>query len=160
MGLVWAGNPGHKNDHNRSVPLSALAPLAAIDGIGFFSLQKGPGAGQLTEVPAGLKTVNLGEQLTSFADTAAVIANLDLVIAVNTAVAHLAGGMGKPVFLLVPFAPDWRWLLARTDSPWYPTMRLFRQPRPGDWPSVIASLADCLRSAAERGTGGAPQPPH
>ncbi len=131
VGLVWAGNPDHKNDRNRSVPVEDLALLVDIPGISFYSLQK-------DRELAG--TENLGIALTDFADTAAAIANLDLVISVDTSVAHLAGAMGKPVWTLLPFMPDWRWMIGRDDSPWYPNMRLFRQTEPKNWECVIARV--------------------
>jgi len=148
VGLAWAGSRAHKNDRNRSLPLAALAPLAQVPGMHFYSLQK---AATETAPPPGMKIIDLTAELQDFADTAALIANLDLVIAVDTAVAHLAGAMGKPVWTLLPFAPDWRWLLAREDSPWYPTMRLFRQPAIGDWDSVIQQVAQALAGWVQRG---------
>jgi len=140
VGLAWAGNPDHKNDRLRSLPLASLAPLADVPNVRFYSLQKGAAAAEAGAPTAGLELIDLTEDLRDFADTAALIANLDLVIAADTAVAHLAAAMGQPVWTLLPFAPDWRWLLDRSDSPWYPTMRLFRQPRLMDWAPVIADL--------------------
>jgi len=140
VGLAWAGSPQHMNDSNRSLALSTLAPLGAVSGATYVVLQKGPAAAQAATPPAGMKLVELGAELGDFADTAAVIANLDLVIAVDTAVAHLAGALGKPVWLLLPFAGEWRWLEGRADSPWYPTMRLFRQPQPGAWAEVLEGV--------------------
>ena len=144
MGIVWAGNPGHGNDRYRSVRLEDFAALAGIDGIAWFGLQKGRdeerwSCGSFTLDP-------LGSEIGNFADTEAIIAQLDLVIAVDTAIVHLAGAMGMPVWTLLPFVPDWRWLLGRGDSPWYPTMRLFRQPTTGDWASVFAQVARELRA--------------
>jgi hypothetical protein len=110
-----------------------------------ISLQKGAAAAEARTPPAGMELIDVAEELKDFADTAALLANLDLVIAVDTAVVHLAGAMGKPVWTLLPFAPDWRWLLDRSDSPWYPTMRLFRQPSIGDWDSVIAEVREQLQ---------------
>ncbi len=144
VGLVWAGNKMHKNDRNRSMALSALAPLARLQGVSFYSLQKGGQADQAKNPPNGLQLTDWTEELNDFSDTAALIANLDLVISVDTAVAHLAGAMGKPVWVLLPFAPDWRWMLEREDSPWYPTMRLFRQPTIGDWDNVMRQVVDAL----------------
>jgi tetratricopeptide (TPR) repeat protein len=144
VGLAWAGNPAHKNNHNRSIPLARMAPLGQAPGARFFSLQKGEAAAETQTPPPGMELVDWTEELKDFADTAALIANLDLVIAVDTAVVHLAGAMGKPVWTLLPYVPDWRWLLERQDSPWYPTMRLFRQPSSGDWDSVITRVADAL----------------
>jgi ADP-heptose:LPS heptosyltransferase len=142
VGLVWAGRPTHKNDHNRSLSLKALMPLANVNGVRFICLQQGEAANQSI---GGFPMETL-EPLTDFADTAAVIANLDLVISVDTAVAHLAGAMGWPVWLLNPFVADWRWLLDREDSPWYPTMRIFRQKAPGDWGLTIREVQDALRA--------------
>ena len=144
VGLAWAGNPDHKNDRNRSMKLEKLAPLGQVPGVRFFSLQKGEAAAQAKTPPPGMELVDWTEELKDFADTAALIANLDLVIAVDTAVVHLAGAMGKPVWTLLPIVPDWRWLLEREDSPWYPTMRLFRQSSWGDWDSVITRAAEAL----------------
>jgi hypothetical protein len=144
VGLVWAGNPSHHNDRNRSCPLAACAPLGRVTGVTFFSLQKGVAATQVACPPVGMQLMDLDADLDDFADTAAAIAQLDMVICVDTAVAHLAGAMGCPVWLALPFAPDWRWLLQRQDSPWYPTMRLFRQLRPGDWTSVFQHMAEAL----------------
>jgi tetratricopeptide (TPR) repeat protein len=147
VGLVWAGRPAHTNDRNRSMKLARLAPLGQAPGVRFFSLQKGEAAAEAKTPPLGMELVDWTQELKDFADTAALIANLDLVIAVDTAVAHLAGAMGKPVWTLLPFVPDWRWMLQRQDSPWYPTMRLFRQPCRGDWDSVIARVVDALSLA-------------
>jgi tetratricopeptide (TPR) repeat protein len=151
VGLVWAGRPTHQNDRNRSLSLANLAPLARATGVGFYSLQKGEAGKQATNPPAGMELIDRTEELNDFADTAALMANLDLVISVDTAVAHLAGAMGKPVWMLLPFVPDWRWLLGREDSPWYPTMRLFRQPTRGDWDSVIDEVARALSLRVEDG---------
>jgi Flp pilus assembly protein TadD len=143
VGLVWAGRPTHGNDVRRSLSLAALEPLADSAGVAFVGLQKGPAATQVEHFGDG-RILALSDELTSFAETAAVVANLDLVIAVDTAVAHLAAALGKPVWMMLPWLPDWRWLLDRDDTPWYPTMRLFRQPRPGDWRSVVARVASEL----------------
>ena len=151
VGLVWAGGPHNKSDRARSLPLAALAPLAQIPGVRFYSLQKGPASGQSRTAPAGMHLTDWTAELNDFADTAALIANLDLVISVDTAVAHLAGAMGKPAWVLLPFVPDFRWLLDRDDSPWYPTMRLFRQPRPHDWAAVLHRVADDLRGIPTMG---------
>ena len=137
VGLVWAGRPQHKNDRHRSLNLSALTPLGSVPNTSFYSLQKGPAAQQAQSPPGGMRLIDHTEELKDFADTAALVANLDLVISVDTAVVHLAGAMGKEVWVLLPFVPDWRWLLEREDSPWYPSLRLFRQPALGDWDSVI-----------------------
>ncbi|AWJ86569.1 glycosyltransferase (plasmid) [Azospirillum sp. TSH58] len=136
VGLVWAGNPNHRNDRNRSIPADRLAPLLDTPGLRLFSLQTGDATAAR---PAALPDLTAG--IRDFADSAAILANLDLVIAVDTATIHLAGALGVPAWLLLPYAPDWRWLLDRTDSPWYPSLRLFRQPRPGDWDSVLRTVA-------------------
>jgi hypothetical protein len=144
VGLAWAGSKTNENDRSRSMPLSSFAALAQAPDVQFYSLQKGEPAAQANDPPAGLKLIDWTSEIVDFADTAALIANLDLVISVDTAVVHLAGAMGKPVWTLLPFAPDWRWMLERDDSPWYPTMRLFRQPSIGDWDSVVRTVAQAL----------------
>jgi len=133
IGLVWAGNPKFRF---KSCSLGFFSPLAKLDNVVFYSLQKGEAAEQARNPPQGFKLVDYTEEINDFSDTAAFIEELDLIISVDTAVAHLAGALGKPVWTLIPFAPDWRWLLNREDSPWYPTMRLFRQTCQGDWESV------------------------
>ncbi|MCP5364302.1 MAG: glycosyltransferase family protein [Hyphomicrobiales bacterium] len=145
VGLVWAGNPLHGNDQNRSMPASAFGPLIVNSPQAtFFSLQVGPSAGVGMFADGTVR--DLAPELTDFADTAAVLDTLDLVISVDTAVAHLAGALGKPVWLMIPSVPEWRWLLAREDSPWYPTMRLFRQDRAGDWAGVVDRVSSALRT--------------
>jgi tetratricopeptide (TPR) repeat protein len=146
IGIVWSGNALHGNDANRSVPLEKLLPLFK-SGDTWVSLQKDlRKADQVTLNASGI--FDPSGQLGDFADTAALISALDLVIAVDTSVAHLAGALGKPVFLMLPFAPDFRWLLDRRDSPWYPRMRLFRQDRPGDWDGVVAQISAALDTSA------------
>jgi Tfp pilus assembly protein PilF len=144
IGLVWSGNPKYIHDQKRSCALDVFAELSHITGAVFFSLQKGVAQKQATHPPKGIKMVDVGEKLQDFSDTAAATANLDLVISVDTAVAHLAGAMAKKVWVLLPFDPDWRWLLMRETSPWYPTMRLFRQPKTGDWETVLQRVANEL----------------
>ncbi|MDR3515543.1 MAG: tetratricopeptide repeat-containing glycosyltransferase family protein [Azospirillaceae bacterium] len=146
VGLVWAGSPAHSSDRARSVTLSRLAPLFAIPGIRWLSLQKGAAAAALTRLDRpGADIHDLDPGLDDFEDTAAVLSCVDLLISVDTAVAHLAGILGRPpVWLLLPFVPDWRWLLDRDDSPWYPTFRLFRQTRPDDWEGVATRVAQAL----------------
>ncbi len=144
IGIVWAGNPNHMNDHSRSCPLSHFASLSEISGLSFYSLQKGEASADINNPSNGIEITNIDIDLNDFTDTAAVIANLDLVISVDTVVAHLAGAIGKPVWTLLPFAPDWRWLLNRSDSPWYPSMRLFRQTRPDDWAGVFEQVKEAL----------------
>jgi Tfp pilus assembly protein PilF len=143
VGLVWKGNRNFENDADRSLPaLSTLAPLASIPGIRFISLQKGAGEDEAADPPPGMRLAALGPQFADFADTAAVVAGLDLVISVDTGVAHLTGALGKPCWVLLPdYKTDWRWLKDRRDSPWYPgAMRLFRQPAMGDWDAVISAV--------------------
>jgi len=140
IGLSWAGRPGHINDANRSMQLKDLSPLAATDGV-FFSLQKWNTGLSVAPPDAAMKLIDWTTDLADMADTAGFIANLDLVISVDSAVAHLAGAMGARVWVLLPKAPDWRWLLGREDSPWYPTMRLFRQVKLGDWMEPVAGMA-------------------
>jgi tetratricopeptide (TPR) repeat protein len=146
IGLVWAGNPQHRQDRSRSANLAAFAPLASIDGLRFFSLQKGEAAAQAENPPAGLTLIDHAGELHDFSDTAAFVSALDLVISVDTSIVHLAGAIGKPVFLLLAFSPDWRWMIGRSDSPWYPSVRLFRQPKPGDWAPPIAEIVETLRT--------------
>ena len=155
VGLVWQGSPQFENDADRSInDLEILEPLGKVAGIRFFSLQKGPGGEQAAHPPAGLPLVDLGAQIGDFADTAAIIAGLHLVISVDTAVAHLAGALGIPCWLLLPeYKPDWRWLAEREDSPWYPgAMRLFRQTLDGGWPEVIDRIRTAL-TALSAGRG-------
>jgi Flp pilus assembly protein TadD len=144
VGLCWEGNPGNKRNRLRSVRLEQLAPLAQVPGVRLFSLQKGAGAEQLGAVRECWGMIDLGRRFESWADTAAAVSALDLVVTVETAMAHLAGALGKPAWVLLPMSPDWRWLLQREDSPWYPSLRLFRQRRWDDWPEVIARVAAAL----------------
>lgn len=144
IGLVWSGSPTHKGDKWRSIPLHLLRPIAEFQGAEFYSLQlevRESDRGALASLPIH----HFGGDLHDFSDTAALVDAMDLVITVDTSVAHLAGALGKPVWVMLPHFPDWRWLLERTDSPWYPTARLFRQKQRGDWGSVIAEVAALLR---------------
>jgi len=141
VGIVWAGTAGHINDRARSASLAAFAPLAGVAGVTFYSLQKGPPASQVSASSPGMKLTALGDDLHDFADTAALLEVLDLLISVDTSVVHLAGALARPVWTLLAAGPDWRWLLDREDSPWYPTMRLFRQPEPGAWEPVMVRIA-------------------
>ena len=142
IGVVWAGAVGHGNDRNRSIALSTFARLFEADAR-FFSLQKEKREGD-EALMGGI--VDLGPELIDFEHTAAAIAALDLVISVDTSVAHLAGALGAPCWVMLPFVPDWRWLMERTDSPWYPSLRLFRQRAAGDWAEVIARVAAAIPS--------------
>jgi tetratricopeptide (TPR) repeat protein len=155
VGLVWASQSQHRTAAAKSVTLDALSALGAVPGVRFYSLQKGEAAEQARRPPPGMRLTDLSAELADFADTAAALAGLDVVISVDTAVAHLAGALGMPAWTLLKFAPDWRWLLAREDCPWYPTMRLFRQARPGDWSEPLARLRDALErlAGAKAGAG-------
>jgi tetratricopeptide (TPR) repeat protein len=140
VGLVWSGNPIHEDDRNRSLDPELIQPLFRLSEVKFFSLQKGQAAAEAAALP--LKDLSI--LLTDFEKTAGLIEKLDLVITVDTSVAHLAGALGKEVWTLLPFSPDWRWLLNRPDSPWYPSMKLFRQTKPGDWKTVIKKVVQEL----------------
>ena len=142
IGLCWAGHPDHRRDAERSIPLTRLRPLLRQTGVGWHILQKDlrPADVQVLSVTPRLSD----HRLDDFADTAALIAVLDLIVTVDTAIAHLAGALGRPTWLLLPSVADWRWLSEREDSPWYPGMRIFRQPSPGNWGAVVARLAQDL----------------
>jgi len=144
IGFVWAGSPTHKRDRHRSMPLGAFRPLLDVPGITWTGLQKGSAAAGLMREPEFARMENLGEGFQNYEETAKAIAALDLVISVDTSVAHLAGAMGKPVWVLLDHHPDWRWMLKRKDSPWYRSARLFRQPSPGDWDGVVRMLVSAL----------------
>lgn len=144
VGVTWQGNPDQGSEPHRSIPLQLLRPVLETPGFRFFALQKEFGREQMAELPPGLLT-DVGPALTDFAETAAAIAELDLVITTCTSVAHLAGALGKPTWVLLRAAPDWRWLLGREDSPWYPSARLWRQPSSGDWVSVVVRVGQALR---------------
>jgi hypothetical protein len=150
IGIAWAGRPTHNNDRNRSVALSVLAPLGQVPGAAFVSLQKGPAAAQLADFGAPL--LDLDAEIGDFLDTAAILAGLDLLITVDTAIGHLAGAMARPAWLMLPFAPDWRWLAGRTDTPWYKSLRLFRPAAPRGWDGLVSQVAAELT----RFTAGAP----
>ncbi len=146
VGLVWKGNPEHKNDANRSLPgLSTLAPLWSVPGVSLISLQKGQGEDEAKDSSADQPIIPLGSEIGDFADTAAILAQLDLVICVDTSIAHLAGAMGKPCWVLLPTVGlDWRWLRDREDSPWYPSVRLFRQKEAGKWDDPVERILQAL----------------
>jgi tetratricopeptide (TPR) repeat protein len=149
VGIAWGGSPKHVNEHNRSLPLATLTPLFAIEGIDWVSLQVGPRAAEAAGAPARL--LDPSARLGDFLDTAALVSALDLVISVDTAVAHLAGAMGVPVWLLLPVGNDWRWQLNADDTRWYPTMRLFRQQAYGAWQPVVAGVGAALSRLAAAG---------
>lgn len=143
VALVWAGRPSHPNDANRSLALSDLAPLA-LPGITYLAIQKGPAAEQARTPPSGMSIVPLDDEIHDFEDTAAILALADLLISIDSSPVHLAGGLNRPAWVMLPFLPDWRWLMDRTDTPWYPSLRLFRQPAPGDWTAVLRDVAQAL----------------
>ena len=146
IGLAWAGAAHHRNDRRRSMPLTALAPVLSLPGIAWYSLQKGRAAAQVAQFAAGDRIAPLDRQR-DFADTAALVDALDAVVSVDTSIAHLAGALGKPVFVLLPFAADWRWGISGNRTAWYEGARLFRQPAIGDWASPVAALRDALNAS-------------
>lgn len=141
--IVWAGRPTHHNDSNRSMRLADLAPLGG-KGVTFLAVQKGPKAEEARTPPPGLDILPLSDEIRDFEDTAAILMVADLLVSVDSSPVHLAGALGRPAWVLLPFVPDWRWLMDRDDTPWYPGMRLFRQPSIGDWPSAIAQMGEAL----------------
>ena len=159
VGLVWGGSPLHPHDALRSVPLEQFAPLTNLEGTTFYSLQMGAPAGQIRALGPRVRLVDLQNEQKDFTDTAEIVANLDLVISIDTSVAHLAGAMGKPVWVLLSKSADWRWLLERDDSPWYPTARLFRQSTMGNWQDVISGVERELRGLVAKTTAVAPSRP-
>jgi hypothetical protein len=160
IGIAWQGNPQYPRDRQRSVPLMHFGRLARMEGVCLIALQKGPGAEQRGDVDCPFPVIDLGSDLDTkcgaFMDTAAVMKSLDLVIAPDTAIAHLAGALGVPVWVALSYVPDWRWLLEREDSPWYPSMRLFRQTQAGDWNGVFERMA--LRLSERLGAKTSPRP--
>jgi tetratricopeptide (TPR) repeat protein len=144
VGLIWSGSPSFANNYRRSTRLSKLAPLAEVNGITFISLQKGPAAAQAADPPAGMRLFDWTAELNDFADTAALMSQLDLIISTDTGPAHLAALMGKPTWILLMFSPDFRWLAGREDCPWYPSARLFRQPVAGDWETPARRMLEEL----------------
>ncbi len=158
IGLAWSGEPTHPNDHNRSIPLSCLISLLDVDAT-FVSLQKDVRIKDATVLRARGDLLHFGDALKNFADTAALVANLDLVISIDSSVAHLAGALAKPAWVLLPFVPDWRWLLDRTDSPWYPTVRLFRQDDTRAWENVVARVHAALGEFVQTLPSGGLAPP-
>ena len=142
--MVWAGNPKQIHDRFRSIPLTLFTPLLTQPGVSFISLQKGAGSSQLDALPPRARPLDWTAETPDLADTAALIDGLDLVIGVDTGLVHLAGALGKPVWLLNRFDCNWRWLLGRDDSPWYPTLRQFRQTQPGDWKGVMSRVSRAL----------------
>ena len=139
VALVWAGRPTHNNDARRSMALADLAPLGA-SGVTFLSVQKGPAAAQAATPPEGMNLLSLSDEIEDFEDTAAILSIADLLVSVDSSPVHLAGALGRPAWVMLPFVPDWRWLLEREDSPWYPDVRLFRQSKPDDWSGVLEAV--------------------
>jgi hypothetical protein len=150
VALAWAGRPTHSNDANRSMKLAALAPLA-MPGVSFVAIQKGPAVIQAQAPPAGMALTVLDTEIQDFDDTAAILSHVDLLISVDSSPVHLAGALGRPAWVMLPFVPDWRWLLGRTDTPWYPHHRLYRQGRPGDWAPPLAAIAGDLAALRDQG---------
>jgi hypothetical protein len=155
VGIAWHGNPAlekHVWARGRSVPLAAFEPLTRLPGITLVSLQKGPGVDQLRSSSFADRVLDLSDELDAgadaFLDTAAIMSSLDLVISSDTAIAHLAGALGRPAWTALTFSPEWRWLLDRADTPWYPSMRLFRQTTDGDWTAVFQAMAQALQGLA------------
>src|SRR5262249_15533993 len=151
IGIAWQGNPNQPKDQERSIPLCQFFPLAKLPGVRLISLQRQHGLDQLPQVPADVTIETLGADFDggqdAFVDTAATISNLDLVITADTSIAHLSGALGKLTWIALNYVPiDWRWMLDRDDSPWYPTIRLFRQPKPHDWVPVFSNIEKSLRA--------------
>ena len=148
VGIVWAGRTTHANDKKRSMSLGQWQPILDVPGVSFLSLQKEIPECDVAAMAADKGILSLGGELNDFSDTAALIQALDLVISVDTSVVHLAGALGKPAWVLLPYVPDWRWLYSREDSPWYPSLRLFRQNVPHDWSDPVERAAVELRKLA------------
>ncbi|MFG1462179.1 tetratricopeptide repeat protein [Xanthobacter sp. DSM 24535] len=148
VGLVWAGRPTHGNDFNRSMTLRTLAPLGRLECTALVSLQMGPAMAQVADYYGTAPLINLGSEIVDFTDTMAILEILDHVVAVDTSIVHLAGAMGRPVSVLLPFAPDWRWLRDRSDTPWYPSVQLFRQPSSTAWAEPVAAVTERLSQRA------------
>lgn len=150
VALNWAGRPGHPNDANRSTSLASLAPLAEVTGCSFVSIQKGPKADE-AESPPGFPLINLDKEIADFDDTAAILSVADLLISIDSSPVHLAGALNRPAWLMLPFIGEWRWMSDRDDSPWYPSLRLFRQDKPGDWQGVARRIAGALGHFRDHG---------
>lgn len=146
IGIAWAGRPTHNNDYNRSVALTTFAPFASVPGIAFVSLQKGDGTAQIPNWPGPAPLIDFGAQLDTFDDTMAIIAQLDLLVTVDTAIGHFAGALGTPAWIMLPYAPDWRWLMHRADTPWYDSLRLFRPPAIRRWDVIVEQVTRELRA--------------
>jgi ADP-heptose:LPS heptosyltransferase len=152
VGIAWQGNPSHSTDRWRSFPLAQLIPLAEIPGVRLVNLQTDHGLEQVAPLAGRVPITELnGRRVHDFAETAAIMTQLDLVITPDSALAHLAGGLGVPVWVALSSVGEWRWLEGRDDSPWYPTMRLFRQAQPGDWDGVFHRITEALKANAGAG---------
>ncbi len=149
VGLVWSSNPRNREGRRKCCPLTGFAVLSGIDGIQFHSLQIGSAAEVLRRASLPFEIRDWSQEIGDFADTAALVANLDVVVSVDTAVCHLAGALGRKTFTLLAKDADWRWLVYRSDSPWYPTMRVIRQLRAGDWDAVVSELAAALKELSQ-----------
>ncbi|WP_083638674.1 tetratricopeptide repeat protein [Rhizobium oryziradicis] len=147
VGIAWAGRPTHGNDYNRSMALRDLAPLSQLNNTVLVSLQMGPAIAQISDYYGAAPLINLGTEIADFTDTMAILAVIDHMVAVDTSIVHLAGAMGRPVSVLLPFAPDWRWLRDRNDSPWYPSVQLFRQRKSGVWSEPVHAIAHSLQAS-------------
>lgn len=141
IAIAWAGRPTHNNDRNRSINIDMLAPFAQIPNAVFVAVQKGPAVAQIPQWKGPAPIVGLDAQIETFDDTAAILQHMDLLCCVDTSLGHLAGGLGRPAWIMLPYAPDWRWLMHREDSPWYPSLRLLRQPGPKAWTPLIERVA-------------------
>ncbi|MBO6947037.1 MAG: tetratricopeptide repeat protein [Rhodospirillales bacterium] len=148
IGLVWAGNPDNNTDYKRSIPLERLVPMLELPGCRFFSLQINPAAQELDRLDTSLRPMPLFDETLAFSEVAAAVSALDLLITVDTSLAHLAGALGRPVWTMISFVPDWRWQLKRSQTPWYDSMRLFRQPEIGDWTGTVEAVCDALAGTA------------
>jgi hypothetical protein len=151
VGIAWQGSKVHKGDRLRSVPLTSFAPLAAVPGVSLISIQKGAGTEQLTDGSAkDMEVLDFGSKTAAeMADVAALMMSLDLIVSIDTAIIHVAGALGRPVWVAIPYAPDWRWLRQREDTMWYPSMRMFRQPGRGEWGTVFGRIAVALAAASK-----------
>jgi ADP-heptose:LPS heptosyltransferase len=149
VGIAWQGNPKHQGDRQRSIRLEQFEPLAGIDRVHLVSLQQGDGAEQIATLRGRFPIYDPGP-MQDFLEIAALMHSLDLIITIDTSIAHLAGALGLPTWVLLPAVPDWRWLLDRDDNPWYPTTRLFRQQRPGEWIPTIQRVAEELKQRADQ----------
>jgi hypothetical protein len=151
VGVVWAGRATHNNDRNRSARLSDFLPIAEAPQVAMLALQKGPKFRQAGAWFGRAPLFNVGAEIADFADTMAILQNLDLLVSVDTAIAHLAGAMGRPVWVMLPYVPDWRWLLDREDTPWYPSVRLFRQTAARRWDEVARRITERMRAMGSEG---------